>query len=88
MLSKQASQRVCLYDSSRTEVDRDFGVFAIDWFLKMLALDCFLCKFVKGKAAKKGKNNISSYKIRTNLSFHKKIFLWGRFLSKKTAVGV
>jgi len=60
--------QVCVRDSSRTEIDRDFWFFAIDWFLKMLALDCFWCKYVKGKAAKKGKNTIFSYKNRFYLS--------------------
>ena len=77
-----------MYDSSRTEVDRDFGFFAIDWFLKMLALDCFWCKSVKGKAAKKGKNTIFSYKIRTHLSFHIKFSYGVDFYHRKTAVGV
>ena len=44
MLSKQASkQQVNGHDNSRLKVDRDFGFFAINWFLKMLALDCFWC---------------------------------------------
>ena len=68
MLSKQADMQVCVFHNSRTEVDKDFQFFAIDWFLKMLALDCFWCKSVKGKAAKKGKNTIFLYKNRFYLN--------------------
>ena len=72
----------------RTKVDRDFGFFGIDCFLKMQALDCFWCKSVKGRAAEKGKNTIFSYEIRANLSFHIKFSYGVDFYHRKTAVGV
>ena len=53
----------------------------------MLALDCFWCKSVKGKAAKKGINTIFSYKIRSNLSFHIKFSYGVDFYHRQTAVG-
>jgi len=52
MLSKQ---QVNGHDNSRTELDRDFGFFAIDWYQKMLARDCFWYMCVKGKVVKTGK---------------------------------